>query len=784
MENSAFYNTFYNRVNETRKIVGCINSSDRARNKILLLGGKTGVGKSGLVRKILRHDLREQASIIIEISKVSPDTIENLHYINAIYRQMSKLSKEYFFAKVPSPFLQGLLNLKNLIRFGIGVIWSKYVGNENRLCEPAEEFGVIRKKNYIIDLLKRGRYILDIENIQNIDTQSLEILQDIILRLDGVTLILEYTIDESHTINKFNSFYNELSTKIFKADVSPFLIETLKFEEAKKLAPPGIPESKLEAIYRESEGNLVNIILSETALTSDDLPIQAQLASLSNNEKFLANLIYLSGEIISFSDMCNIILESRNAPPLSPPMLMELIGQLAQRHIIHKEDDGSIKIFHDSIIAELESQGANPILFSAFDVLKDFYFEKLRVSQDEHTIGQLFRLCVKFSDPEIVKLFPYIKRLMRKYKYPQDIVKKLTHLRNEMNRNGAANYTVVREVSLFLTTLCLELGFAEEAQQNLGIVYSDKNPYHRALQAAIYTLDFSNDTSMKKAEMLAEQAQGARECLTIKLCLLSGRMARLSTVESAAIAKRILETKDFQSLLEYAFLLRDYAELVQDYDMSITLCQEALRRFKAGGRTDLYAQVQVSMSMFYAYKGQLKIARKLLYEAGKADCVPECYLLNNLAVLDLLSRRQTNQTAKNLWDALLICNDAYEKLIIMCNLLVCYIELGNREQAEEIRTIIERQEYDRFQYEEFLHIVYQDLYYCYTSFGYSEQSNKLKARLCKLVEGSSETMAHRVGKFQLKGEHSPEEFFSSFPFRVDFLGSWNVEISRDLERCQ
>lgn len=155
-----------------------------------------------------------------------------------------------------------------------------------------------------------------------------------------------------------------------------------------------------------------------------------------------------------------------------------------------------------------------------------------------------------------------------------------------------------------------------------------------------------------------------------------------------------------------------------------------------------------------------------------------------MAVLDLLSRRQTNQTAKNLWDALLICNDAYEKLIIMCNLLVCYIELGNREKAEEMRAIIEKQEYERFQYEEFLHIVYQDLYYCYSSFGDAEQSNKLKAQLRKLVEESSETMAHRVALLQLKGEHSPKEFFSSFPFRVDFLGAWNVEISRDLEHCQ
>lgn len=785
MENSTFYNnTFYNRVKETKQIVDCINSSDQDTNKIILLGGKTGVGKSGLVRKILRYDLKDQSSIVVTISKVSPDTIENLHYINVIYRRMSELAKEHFFDAMPSPFQQGLLNLKNLIRFGFGVVWSKYVGHENQLCEPTEESSVIRKKNYIIDLLKRRHYLLDIENIQNIDTQSLEILQDIVLQLSGTTLILEYTIDENHTPSQFSSLYNELKSRISKANVSAFFISMLEFEEAKKLAPPGVPESRLEAIYRQGEGNLVNVILSENILESNDLPIPAQLSSLSSNEKFLVDLIYLNGGAISFSVMCRIIVGSRNAPMLSPPMLTALVDQLVQQHVVQKENEEVIKIFHDSIITELETQSANPILFSAFDVLKTFYFEELRAGQDEHTIRQLLRLCIKFSDPEIIKLFPFIKELVRKYKYPQDIVKKLTQLRNELTKTRTTNYALVREVSVFLVTLCLELGFAEEAQQNLNIVYTNKNPYHRALQAAIYALDFTNDANMKKVEKLADQALSVRERLTIKLCLLSGEMARLSTAESAAIAKQLLETRDFQSLFEYAFLLRDYAELVQDYDESIALCKEALRRFKEKGRIDLCAQIQVSLSMFYAYKGQLKIARRLLYEAEKTAYISDCYLLNNLAVLDLLSRRYTNQTAKNLWDALLVCNDTYEKIIIMCNLLVCYIELGNREQAEELRTMIESQDYHQFQYEEFLHIVYQDLYYCHMSLGQSAQAEQLKAQLCKLVDRTSGTMAHRIGELQLKGEHSPKEFFSNFPYRVDFLGAWNVEISRDLEHCQ
>ena len=49
---------------------------------------------------------------------------------------------------------------------------------------------------------------------------------------------------------------------------------------------------------------------------------------------------------------------------------------------------------------------------------------------------------------------------------------------------------------------------------------------------------------------------------------------------------------------------------------------------------------------------------------------------------------------------------------------------------------------------------------------------------------SVDSMAYRIAFLQLTGTHSADEFYSNFPFRVDFLGNWDLEISRDLERYQ
>lgn len=772
---------FYNRVKETEQITAYVGSQDEKKNKIILLEGNTGVGKSGLVRKILHHELKDRSSIVVSVIRSSPDTIENLYYINAIYRRLSELAKEQFFDKALTPCQQGLFSIKNLFRFIFGVFWSRTGGGENRLYEPVEELSILRKKNYIISLLRKRRYIVDIENIQNIDTQSLEILKDILSQLEGTIFILEYTISDSHTYNHFSSFYNEIST--FNAQIFPYKIKMLDFSEAKRLAPAGIPEPQLKSIYKQSEGNLIKVKLSGSAVDENDDPIQAQLSTLSKDERFLVNLVYLNGQKTDISFLFHLLVGNLEAPPFSQSTIESTLCHLANKNVIQPCEDGTVKIFHDSIRSELDQQEANSILYVAFNILKSYYCKELEANQNEYIVEQLFRLCIKFSDDAIISIFPYVKRFVRIYKYPRPIVNKLIYYREELARKGIVSYANVCEISLLLTVLCLELGLDEEAQKNLGLIYSDQNPYHRALQAAIYTLNFTCDLSMEKAEVFARRAQTPRERLTIELCLLSGKMARLPTEHSARIAKSLLDEKDYKGLLEYAFLLRNYAELVQDYSESITLYTKAMHCFREYGRADLCAQVYVSMSMFYAYKGELKVARKMLLKAEKEGEIPEYFILNNLAVLDLLEQKETDKTVHDLNDALLISLDPYERIIIMCNLLVCYTRLRECDRAKQTLEEIEHSEYTKFKYEEFLHIVYQDMYYYHSVMGDSEQAKKFRDCLIKLIAKTPGTMAHRIAKLQLDGKCSASEFYSNFPFRVDFLGNWNIEISRELERC-
>ena len=771
---------FYNRHKETQEILSCINDQEN-RNKIILLVGKTGVGKSSLVKMLLDTKLCGQPSVQVHVSKSSSDTIENLYYINALYRAFVQLAEENFFDDIPTPSQQGMLSLSNLVHFGAKVFWAKTIGSENRLYEPVDEGSVIKKRDYIIALLKKKSCIVNIDNAQNIDSHSFEVLKNIIQQVEHSRFILEYTIGESHSLEQFYAFYNELQQ--FNAKTQAFQIEKLDFEEAKKVAPDDVPEDRLRTIYQKSDGNLVPMMLSNSIMSELDDPIRFQLSRTTQNQRFIINLIFLNGGRIDFSLLYTILLDGKTAPLFSDFIIEETIGQLKDEKILEYAEGCASYTLHDSIINELEQQPANPALFLAFRALKEYYFNRLKNCPDESTIEHLFSLFLRFSDEDILALFPYIRHLIISYKYARPMIAKLTQFREQLAQKGVRNYSILYEFSLSLAALCVELGFAEEAQNNLSLIYDGGNAYHRSLQVAIYTLNFSDYTSLKEAEKLVQAAQSPREQLTMKLFLLSASMATLVLDKSLAMTRELLSTPEYSQLFEYAYLLRDYAELIPDYDESLKIYDEVIKRFSENGRKDLLGQIYVAQSMFNAYKGNLSDARALLEKAKESGGVPQHYLLNNEAVICILEKHHTARTADQLHDALLITRDPYEQCIVKSNLLVCYTLLHDQTNADLICEELREEDYESFSYEEFLHIIYTNMFFYYHAFGDETHACQFQSKLIDLLQRASpNSMTYRLASFQLNEEISQTEFYSNFPFRVDFLGNWSLEVSRDLER--
>ena len=769
---------FYNRTHEAESIVGMVNCSS-PNNKIIIIAGRTGIGKSAFVNKVLSDELRDRMSIRVNICKASNDTIDNLHYINALYRTIADLANQKLFDNVHSPLQHGISSLKNLFSFGLDVLLDKTVGEGNILHEPTDERGVIRKKDYITSVLQKNAFIVAIDNIQNIDIQSMEIFNDILNHTKNTTFIFEYTTGSESTAEELLSFYNTL--KRFNATVYLFELKCLDYSEAKKLASPSLTEIQVQELYNRSNGNLVKIQLADNTTSIED-PIAAKLAHLSKDKQFLVNLLYLNESPIRYADLCRMLVGNLNVPPFSEQKIYEYINELEREKIIRILDSGEIGIYHDSIISQLDNQSNSVFLYAAYGVLKEYYCRKLCESRSEEVVEHLFCLYVRFSDEELLTIFPQIIEAIRSYKYPQTVINKLMAYRDKIQRQGHLNIQLYKKLVTLLVNLCLEYGLWEEALSNLNLIYSPTNPYHRALRAAALSLNSTNSESINSIYSLIQQATSSRENLTLELCLLSAEMARLPRSESIKLAQKMMTRTEYRNYLEYAFLLSNYAELIDDTKECISLYRQAFDRFHSAGRDELGANVLVFLSMVYAYEGRIIDARKVLDLGKSLGGIKESYLLNNFAVLDILEGKMTTDSVKQLSDALLLTCDPYEKILIQCNLLVCYILLAEIEQAEQSMIEITNQQFERFQYEEFLHIVYQDLLFYFKTVNRNFEVEQYRHLIQELIKNAPpDSMFVPIAKKQLINQPSPKLFYSQFPFRVDFLGSWNIEISSDLE---
>lgn len=187
--------------------------------------------------------------------------------------------------------------------------------------------------------------------------------------------------------------------------------------------------------------------------------------------------------------------------------------------------------------------------------------------------------------------------------------------------------------------------------------------------------------------------------------------------------------------------------------------------------------------MIYSYEGNLQIARKYLQKAQNInnDNVSQCYILNNRSAIDILEGEFNHQTEKALKDASLLSVTKYEKIIIDCNLLILYCLLGKIDQAEKYAKRIEISNYQNFNYEELLHIVYQDLYYYYKTINDDEQTAYYYQRILGIINDKRTRMSTKNLAKAMNGLKERDSYYTQFDYRVDFLGYWEFTVDNDLD---
>lgn len=793
MRHNNSENRFYNRDSERKTITEKVREN-KSQGHIIFLAGTTGVGKSGLAQKLLQDELSDYKSVVLRIGKSSIGTIENLSYFNALYRGLIEVAQKRKDYGLKTAEQYGRRNILNWLHIVIEAVKSYFhIDPDRRLAEPAEEYSISRKKEYIVSVLKNGPFIVNIQNIQNIDTQSAELFQSIIEKVPTVSWVMEYTLPDQGVDSQFYSFINEWQSA--GCDCSFYEIKQLDFDLAFCLAPPEvqnpIQRKQLETRYEKAHGNLLTIMVVPDNLDTEDDYIKSKLESLDQDEKYVVYILYLNEAPISKSILLSILTkedEQGRQISFSYSKSEALLQKLEEDNVI-AEQGRNYSVKHDSLTAVLSQIPANPALFLAYRVLERHYQEKMGQEKwsREDCINHLFSLYVRFHDENLIHLFPKLWDLILSAKYPKDIVEKIERYRQQL-LDGGTDLSMIYPVSRFLTELCIKLQYPEAAQESLDIIYNVRpSQYLVGLQGAICALRSTPENWDRVNSLIANAEEGSRLKISLCLCRLRMMMRSCGSNRPKKYAEELLACSAYRNTPEYGFLLHNYAEFSESPFEALDYYRQALRIFEKYGLVNMQAEVNISMSMSYGYAGQLKNARRAIRKAEKLapGYISETVLLNNNAVIDILDGKVSPSVLNKLADAVLMDTNPYEVLIIKSNWLAGLTLCQHMEQAADLACEIERSNYETYQYEDFLHIVYQNLFFFYSQVEDNEKISIYRKKLVDLSarDGISQG-TQKLIQMMLQKKHVANIFYTQFPFRVDFLGFWGLEISRDLESFQ
>ncbi|WKL01422.1 hypothetical protein Q0F98_33215 [Paenibacillus amylolyticus] len=497
-------------------------------------------------------------------------------------------------------------------------------------------------------------------------------------------------------------------------------------------------------------------------------PIKYSLEKLNIIEKYIVNIIYLNEGKMDLILLTQLVTDYKDQYlVITHQMVSDNLIQLEEKHIISKVST-NVEIAHDSIILELEKQSHNPTLAAAYRLLINFYnVQKKQNTHDYSNINKLFMLYLKFHDESIISILDDIKKMIIQYKYPQQILSKLVYLRDKLSEKQNPNIKISDEISLTLLEVSYQMELGQFAQEALDTIYDPRNTLHRIYFVGLMALNSSDSEVHSKIKKLIEKERfGSRSRLVMELMLLSSMMESESLDESKAFAQKMLSVDSYKEYMEFSLLLRNYAELVELKE-SLIIYQYCLEVLGSFNRKDLQAQIYISIAMCHSYLGQLDSAKndiKMAIELSEGS-VKENMILNNSAVIDMLSGSFSEQVLKNLQDALLLTANQYESILVKCNILVWHTVNHNYEVAQKICTEIEESKYSNYNYEEFLHIVYTNLCFYYQQIDNSEYL---------VYSKKIESLEHLRGR-------NLNPYIVVTPYRIDFLGYWNIEVSRDLQ---
>lgn len=665
----------------------------RSKSRIVIISSPSGLGKSSLIDEVVKNKLNYDLDHRVKIKQSESEEcdlgffikrIVKMLDINALHDQAGYLRFHEFSLKKNLLEIIGEITIKKIFSsVGIDNYLDHVKSTEDNIQEwLGNEFNLLLLgKEYIKYVLRGRKLILAIENIQNIDNYSVQVLKEIIQSTNNAYLIFEYTtgIRYNFSIPELHDFFQAA------ADISEYTLS--KLDKAEIIKNLGVKDDIIIGILNESydtsDGNLfkLSLLLNDAKC----LKLRKELV-YSETIKNLVNNFNNSIKAIL------IIIEShRNG--ISYTKLYELIATHLSDLINCREIDTSLRLLMDNYIIEctpIDIKLTHDSLFkelNKLDELKKIYIVVLRRMVAYYKEKNQEKLSIE----ERINNYLYLISFYLKLNSFLDIIEILEQINDDL-----ASFpidTVLNYLNLIRATYDankLDDEFDKEIIKWSVYIYFRCGYYKKIIDEISFST--IEDIRVKLCYMAALSSESPQEAMNIimsnkekdSIYNLGLKLVELRTLRSLRkkhdcynLWMEYYENKVFNnSLWEGDFLRYSCLCIHNDLEFRIKRIKEAYNIFRT--RNNSYGIIASCLTLMrdYLFMGNYKKANKWINEASyhiQKAVFPMYMFYNNQSVLGILAQDISGKVLLNLYRALEICTNSDDSIAIQSNLLCCCI---------------------------------------------------------------------------------------------------------------
>lgn len=714
---------FINRVGELR-LLQEYHSSQRDTSKYVTIIAPSGYGKSALVDKtfskldkFIRIKVPKHSAIkntpslhIIELGRSLDISAQRGDSKQTLYDFLNE--KGRLIGDVAADILKNNKYVKS--ESASNAIRKKFSNKENLFFDSALATNYDKAKgdvySYVKTTLYNKKYTIAVENIQDIDYESLQFLRELLSINRSIFIIGEYTLGSSNQIAS-NQLINYLSGPYIESDT--LTLEKLDLNEIiSALKDYSIAiVTLIKKNYNESSGNLypLKFLLQEAKkekLKFNDYKeiILESLKELTEIEKtILASIIAHSGKIEI--DFFEAFTENSNISGLllfEKLGLNEILTRLKDKDLITISTH-FIQVYHDSVIEEFQSAFLmKKYLLVSYQNWQLFYKELKRksnynfISKSEIVSWEIyFKIVLK----DIGGLNNLLEEIYDMALYSSSPRRAIRHLQNI--KHLFVDHSVLDEVKIHIDLKIIQIFYRLNCFEEVIEISSQyvSEPLILLFHASSLALIGKAKKAIKICTNLIDDDECSDYTLVAYIIRIAAYRSSNKYEECEQEWLRLYKLNIFKNRkIEALFYQSSDLALMNNNELRIKYLKKAIDLFQNTNQLLSEVWTRNALVQHLGYDGKLKIAEEELLKCeGKLSSImPNNYVIvNNQCVLSMQKGLCDSSTVNRLENAGGRCDTILDKFIIWNNLLVANSMIQNIDQTEEIIRVIEQITYNK-----------------------------------------------------------------------------------------